>query len=387
MKPAVKCFVILSWVIGSLAQAGVAEDISTPIFKDMRFSYHSIALITERETYVFDRKTEPTRPHPSGYGLERPPSGIGFARPHSGMLGDNFLPSSGTQQQVGRLGNPNSDSVSAINWVTADGTKFQSLDGYCGEGSEDYHLLLYKAKELNTYLPGCESISDMLLLDFDQLWLGSYEQYEYGEGAGSGVRVISLKSKKLIAAFSPKQKSMDGYVMPLSFDAATGKLSAVKKAAAGRANGGKMIAQSRGQLADGFVRFIRPDVTTPQDVWVLTKTALHRIINGKVTERWYLSEQFNTDGRVTILASLKPQKSNPWAIMARHIKLLDTKPIWKQLQEAPNMAKRVTYEYDEDGEYFSIDSKKISRMATWDYDPGSTEAAQELINRLKLPPK
>lgn len=82
MKIVVKCVVILSCAIGALAQAGVAEDISTPVIKDIRFSYHSIALITERETYIFDRKTEPTRPHPSGYGLEQPHSGIELARPH-----------------------------------------------------------------------------------------------------------------------------------------------------------------------------------------------------------------------------------------------------------------------------------------------------------------
>lgn len=382
MKIVVKCVVILSCAIGALAQAGVAEDISTPVIKDIRFSYHSIALITERETYIFDRKTEPTRPHPSGYGLEQPHSGIELARPHRGALINSFLASSGPQKQDERLGNPNGDFVTATNWVTEGGTKFQSLGGYCGEGSEDYHLLLYKAKELNTYLPGCESISDMLLLDLDQLWIGSYEQHEYGFGAGSGVRVISLKSKKLIAAYSPKQKSMTGYVPPLNFDASTGKLSIVKKAAAGRANDGKIITQSRGLLADGFVKFIRPDVTTPQDVWVLTATALHRIIHGKVTERWYLSEQLNSDGQVTLLASLKPQKSNPWAMLVRHTKLKDSKPIWNQLKLMPQLAKRLTYEYDELGDHFKLDGKLFNPSGGFVYDEYRF-TAQEIIDELK----
>jgi hypothetical protein len=232
-----------------------------------------------------------------------------------------------------------------------------------------------------TYLPRCETISAIDVIG-DHLWLGSNEQYEYGDGAGSGVRVISLKSKKLLAAFSPKQKSMAGYVMPLNFDAATGKLSAVKKAAAGRANGGKMIAQSKGLLADGYVIFIRYDPVT-KDVWVLTQTALHRISNEKVVERWYFSEQFNTDGQVTLLASLKPKNSNPWAIMARHTKLMDTKPIWKQLQQNPNMAKRVTYEYDELGDHFRVDGQLFKPSTGFVHDEYRF-TAQEIIDQLKV---
>ena len=147
-----------------------------------------------------------------------------------------------------------------------------------------------------------------------------------------------------------------------------------------------MIVQSRGQLADGFVHFIRHDPAT-RDVWVLTQTALHRISNEKVIARWYSSEQFNPDGQVTLLAGSKPKKSNPWAILARHTKLMDTKPIWKQLSQSPMLAKRLTHAYDDEGKYFSIDGNQLSNMVMWDYDPSSSEAAQELINRLKLPKK
>lgn len=312
MNFSIKCIGLYFCLAGSLVYAAFAEDISNPPINDIRFSYHSIALVTERDTYVFDRKSEPTRPHPAGFGLERPPSGIGLARIQTGALDKAFLKYTNAVRQEERLWDPVLGSVHPTNWVIENGAKFSSLAGYCGEGQEDYHLLLLNLRELNTYLPKCETISDLLLLDFDQLWLGSYEQHEHSSGAGSGVRVISLKTKKLIAAFSPKQKSMAGYVMPLDFNALTGKLSAVKKAAEGRANDGKMISQSRGQLADGYVKFIRPDVTTPTDIWVLTETALHRIINLKVTERWYLSEQFNADGQITLLASQKSKKSNPW---------------------------------------------------------------------------
>ena len=196
---------------------------------------------------------------------------MGLAKPISGDFSTAFLPSikpensppieikqSNTDQQV--------DSIWLTPWKPSLRYEFQTVGAYCGEGSEDYPSLLYRGKEMATYLPRCETISALDVIG-DHLWLGSYEQYEYGYGAGSGVRVISLKSKKLIAAFSPKQKSMAGYVMPLNFDAATGKLSAVKKAAAGRANGGKMIAQSKGLLADGYVIFIRYDPVT-KDVWV-----------------------------------------------------------------------------------------------------------------------
>jgi hypothetical protein len=369
MKLAVRCALILSWAISSLAWAAWAEDIYAPKYLDIRFSQTSVALITERAAYLFDRK-------------------VGLGHPYIGPLSNNFLPSTARQKLDSiRVNSKTTDGLDTHwdQWKTAKGLVFLTTDGYCDEGAEIYHGLRYKGNDIDTELPACESISDIEVIG-DQLWLGSYESFEGGSGAGSGVRVISLKSKQLIAAFSPKQKSMMGSVTALNFDAETGTLSVVKKAAAGRVNGGKMVAESKGLLADGYVLFIRHDPVT-NDVLVLTKTALHRIINGKVTERWYLSEQFNSDGQVTLLASLKPQKSNPWAIMARHTKLIDTKPIWKQLQQSPKLVKRLTYAYDDEGKYFSIDGKQLSDMVMWDYDPSSTEAAQELINRLKLPKK
>jgi hypothetical protein len=389
MKFAVKFVFISIWIHATSAFAAIAEDISRPAIKDLIFSYHSIAVVTERESYIFDRKYEPTKPHPSGYGLERPNSGIGVARRHSGALGKDFLHGTETKKQMETLWDPVS-TVHVTNWVTESGAKFSSIDGYCGEGQDDYHLLSFNLRELNTHLPGCESISDLMLLD-DQLWLGSYEQHEMSSGGGSGVRVVSLRTKKLIAAYSPNQKSMTGYVTPLNFDAASGKLTAVKKSAAGRINSGRIIVQSHGQLADGFVKFIRRDVTTPNDVWVLTETALHRIVHGKVKERWYLSEQFNSEGQVTLFADLKPQRSNPWAILARETKLMNTFPIWKQLQQSPKLAKRLTYQYEDEGHFFRIDGNRISGyddkgeviVKTWEYDRGSSEVAQQIINRLK----
>lgn len=376
MKITIKYAFILSWTIVTLAQAGVAADISTPTYSDIRFSKNSVALITERGTYSFSRK-------------------MGLAKPISGDLPIEFLRSTKLEnlppKEVKQSNSDDrGDSIWLMPWKTSQGFEFQTVGAYCGEGSEDYHSLLYRGKEIATYLPGCESISAIEVIN-SHLWLGSFEQYEYGDGAGSGVRVISLKSKKLIAAFSPKQKSMAGYVMPLNFDAATGMLSVVKKAAAGRANDGKMIAKSKGLLADGYVVFIRHDSVT-NDVWVLTQSALHRISNEKVITRWYLSEQFNMDGQVTLLGSRKPQKSNAWAILARHTKLLDTKPLWKQLRQSPRMAGRVTYEYDEEGNYFSVDGKRMEAYATtenkqttmlmWDFNLSRTEFAQELITRL-----
>ena len=367
MKLAVKCAFVLGWAIGTLAQAGVAADISTPKYIDIRFSNNSVALITERGAYSFNR-------------------GMGLAKPISSDLPVAFLPSTKPENlppiEVKQSNSDDrGDSIWLIPWKTSLGFELQTVGAYCGEGAEDYHSLLYRGKEIATYLPGCESINAIEVIG-GHLWLGSFEQYEYGDGAGSGVRVISLKSKKLIAAFSPKRKSMDGYVMPLNFDAQTGKLSAVKKAAAGRANGGKMIAQSKGLLADGYVLFIRHAPVT-HDVWVLTQTALHRISNEKVITRWYLSEQFNTDGQVTLLASLMPQKSNPWAIMARHTMLMDTKPIWKQLQQNPNMARRITYEYDELGDHFRVDGQLFKPSTGFVHDEYRF-AAQEIIDHLKV---
>jgi hypothetical protein len=353
------CF-MLNLFVGLLAHAGVAEDISTPKYSDVRFSKNSIALITEREAYLFDRQ-------------------LGFSKPVNVTLPADFLASTLPQMEQEQVKSKSSEIISVMTWKTSKGIKLQQTDGYCGEGAEEYHSLIYDGEKIPTYLPGCESISDVEVVE-NQLWLGSYEQHEYGFGAGSGVRVVSLKSKKLIAAFSPKQKSMASYVMPLIFDAETGKLSAGKKSVSGRANGGKTIQRSKGQLADGFVHFIRYDQAT-QDVWVLTKTALHRISKEKVIDRWYLSEQFNKDGQVSLFASLKPQKSNPWAIMVRHTKLKNTESIGKLLNQSPSLVKRLTYAYDEAGEHFSIDGKPAGAVMR-DYDLNTSNGVQDLINRL-----
>lgn len=364
--------IITAWLYCSIAQAGVATDISNPAIKDLLFSYREIALVTDRATYVFDKGFLPKRIDASGR-IEQPFSISPFARVHIGALGKEFYGAQTSQEaETFALHDRGPSASGAVHWKMTNYSgdnkpKFSTLSGYCGEGLEQYHKLFLNFRELNTFLPGCESISDMLLLNFDQLWLGSYEQHEYSNGPGSGVRVISLKPYKLLAAFSPATKSISGHVMALNFNSHTGKLSKVEKAAAGRAKGGKIIADSRGQLADGYVRFIRND-SGFDFVWVLTETALHQIKDLKVIARRYLSEQFNNEGQVTLFASSKPQSSNPWAILARHTKLVDTKYLWSQLQQNPKVAKRLTYEYDELGDHFRIDGKLFNESEGFVYN-------------------
>lgn len=377
--------IISTWFYCSIAQAGIASDISRPAIKDLLFSYQAIALATDHATYVFDKEFSPKRIDASGK-IEQPFSIIPYARAHIGALGKEFYGAQ-TSKEVETFALHDDGPGAAVHWkmtnYSGDKPKFSTLEGYCGEGAEQYHKLFLNFRELNTFFPGCESISDMLLLDFDQLWLGSYEQHEYSDGAGSGVRIISLKSKKLLAAFSPATKSMDGHVMSLNFDSSTGKLSKVKKNAVGRANGGKLIADSRGQLADGYVRFIRQD-SGFDFVWVLTETALHQIKNLKVIARWYLSEQFNSEGQVTLFASSKPQISNPWAILARHTKSMNTKSLWLQLQQNPKLAKKLTYEYDEEGDHFRINGKSfINKYDGLAYDAADRLSPQQIFDLIK----
>lgn len=400
MKLIVKCLVILSCSSASVTWAAWAEDIYASKYLDIRFSKASIAIITARDAYLFDRK-------------------VGLGRPHNGALTSDFLPSAARKKIEsvrieGEGENSYRDSELWDQWISTNGIVFQTQNGYCGESAEIYHRLLYGSSnikinkkkcssadssspriclsnlEIETHLPGCESISDIAVVG-DQVWLGSYEQHEGGDGEGSGARVISLKSNKLLASFSTKRKSMAGNVMALNYDSQTGKLVALKKSAAGRVDGGKLKSQLKNELADGFVRVIRHDPVS-KDVWILTKSALHRVNNHKIIDRWYLSEQFNADGDVTLLATLKSQKSNPWAIMARDTKLAETRPIWRQLQQAPNLAKRITYAYDDDGKYFKVDGKRMSSYETvedkqttmlmWDFKTSQPGFAQELINRL-----
>jgi hypothetical protein len=367
MNLVVKCaLLLLCLAISTLAKAGVAADISTPVFQDIRFSKNAVALITERGAYSFDRQMK-------------------LAKPISGVLPDAFLPSTSADKLDAISAVPSNpddraDSISLTPWKTSKGYQFQTIDAYCSEGSEDYHSLLYRGKAIATYLPRCESISALEVVD-GHLWIGSVEEYEYGSGEGLGIRVISLKSKKLLAAFSPSKKSLFRCNEATWRDEKTNQIKIVKKCYDQRAGGGKIVEQSLGLLNDGYVRFIRHDPLT-QDVWVLTYSTLHRIRNEKVISRWYLSEQFDSDGQVTLQASMKPLKSNAWAILARHTKLVDTKPIWKQIQQSPKLAKRVTYRYDELGDHFLVDGKLFNPSSGSVYDEYRF-TVQEIIDELK----
>lgn len=353
MKLIVKCLLALTVGVALIAEAGVAADVSTPAYRDIRFSKNSVALITERGAYSFDRQMKE-------------------GKPISGTLPNAFFPSTNPKKL---------DGQAEINtWKTANGIEFQTIDAYCGEGAEMYHSLLYRGKRMATYLPRCESINALEVVD-GHLWLGSYEQYEYGRGQGLGVRIISLETKKLLAAFSPSEKSLFRCSETTGRDEKTKQIKTERKCYDNRAGGGRLVEKSLGLLAHGSMLHIRHDPFS-KDVWILTETALHRVSNMKAISRWYLSEQFNSDGQVTLQASLKPQKSNPWAMLVRHTKLKDSKSIWSQLKLMPQLAKRLTYEYDELGDHFKLDGKLFNPSGGFVYDEYRF-TAQEIIDELK----
>ncbi len=285
------------WLLALPTQAGIADDISLPVFKEMRFSRDSIALVSPHGVYKIGRKP-------------------GIAEPiDQQILSKEFIESN--SPKVGILRASNGDDIIGDRWVVSDGTVFESRPGYCDEGVEIALQFWKNGHPLETFLDKCDRVSALAVVN-RQLWLGSVSPGEWGDGPGTGVHVLSLHKGRLLVQMLPK---MD--------------------------------------LADGFVQFIQGDPIR-NDVWIATRTALHRIHQFKVVSRWYVSEQFSSSGKVTYEFSFKPRQSSPWAIFARATGITEpTNPVWKQLQDQPKLLDRLRFAYDEEGFFFSVDGLKL----------------------------
>lgn len=292
----------LLWI--SPAFAGIADDISIPVFKELRFSRDSIAIVLPHGTYTINRKP-------------------GIAKQiNQRTLAVQFVASK----------SPNLENLTAATediigdrWRLPDGTVLESRPGYCGEGEDQALQFSKNAQPVETFLGNCDRVSSIAVRD-QQLWLGSVSPGEWGDGPGSGVTVLSLQTDELIAQILPKR-----------------------------------------DLAEGFVQLVQVDPVT-NDVWIATRTALHRIHRLKVVDRWYVSEQFSATGKATYELSAKRRASSPWAIWARATGIINPDELWKRMRAQPKLRDRLRFAYDEEGYFFSVDGSKLEPI----YQPGET---------------
>lgn len=203
-----------------------------------------------------------------------------------------------------------------VRWALPDGSVLDARPGYCYEGEDQSLQVSRSGKPLETYLSTCDAVSAVALVKH-HLWLGSVSPGYY-DGPGSGVRVVSLRNGDLLAQFWPKK-----------------------------------------DLADGLVRTIQAD-PFGNDIWIASETALHRVHQFKVVERWYWSEQFSPVGKLSYELDSKRKKSATWAVWARATGLADEHLVWNQLQRQPKMHQRLRYAYDEDGYFFSVDGVHLT---------------------------
>lgn len=265
--------------------AGVARDISNPVFVELQFSKDAVVMVTQDGIYKINRKP----------GVSEP---ISFSE-----MKTNFISPSGAK----RAQNEDQD-----HWVMPVGSPFFLINAYCGEGTENHHKLTRDGKPIVTYLPACETISALEVINHE-LWLGAIKPGELSNVGGSGVSVVSLKTGKPLVKFVPGT-----------------------------------------DLADGYVQLIQRDPIT-NDIWIVTNSALHRVRNHKVVDRWYLSEQFSKTGQATYFLSEHKQRNDPWAILVRTAGITDSQQVWQQLQSHPKNIKRLRFLYNEEGGFFLID--------------------------------
>lgn len=277
--------IFLGWTLCLSAMAGVAQDISIPVFTELRFSRDAIAIVTLQGTYRLDRGQEVRTPISTE------------------MLATDFPPSNGVRKLT---------ETEMTRWVPPAGAPFELAQAYCAEGTDQPHRLTRNGKPVRTYLPRCETVSSLEIVNH-QLWLGSITPGELADGPGSGVRVVALDSGKLLATFKP-----------------------------GR------------DLADGYVQLIQSDPVTG-DIWIATNSALHRVRNHKMVDRWYVSEKFSGNGLVSYHLSQSRRRSDPWAILVRAAGIAASHAVWQQLQHQPKLIERLSFAYDEEGNFFRVD--------------------------------
>ena len=295
---------IAAWLLISPARAGIADDISIPVFKELRFSRDSVAIVLPHGTYTINRKPSFAKQ------IYQRTLTAQFAEPNSPKL-ENL-----TVETGGIIGD---------RWALPDGTALESRPGYCGEGQDQALQFSKNGHPIKTFLGTCDRVSSVAVRD-QQLWLGSVSPGEWGDGPGSGVIVLSLQTDELIAQILPKR-----------------------------------------DLADGFVQLVQVDPFT-NDVWIATRTALHRVHRLKVIDRWYVSEQFSTNGKTTYEISTKRRASSPWAIWARSTGIINPDELWKRMRAQPKLRDRLRFAYDEEGYFFSVDGSKLEPI----YQPGGS---------------
>lgn len=292
---------IALWLLVLPAQAAIADDVSIPVFRELRFSRDSIAVVFPHGAYKIGRKP----------GVAEP---IDFQ-----TFRTEFPPDQSTKIEASDVYAEDSDSRRS-RWVLPNGTVFESRAGYCGEGDGAPPFLFSKnGLSWDGVFGDCEKVSALAVVQ-QHLWLGSVSPGEMGDGPGIGVNILSLRDGRFIKQLLAKQ-----------------------------------------DLADGFVQLIQVDPIR-HDVWIATRTALHRVRQLKVVGRWYVSEQFSAKGKLTYEFSSNPRVSSPWAILARVTGIIDpTNTVWKYLQDQPKLLDRLRFAYDEEGHFFSVDGVKLER--------------------------
>lgn len=131
------------WLLALPAQAGIADDISIPVFKELRFSRDSIALVLPQGVYKISRKPSTAEP------IDQK------------TLATEFTESPLSKVEISRA--PTGDVI-GDRWVLPDGTAFESHPGYCDEGAEDALQFSKSGHPFETFLDKCDRVSSLAMI-------------------------------------------------------------------------------------------------------------------------------------------------------------------------------------------------------------------------------
>lgn len=181
---------------------------------------------------------------------------------------------------------------------TTSGDEFEQSPGSCSEGVDESHTLRYQQRRFPDVLKPCSTVTALEIVG-PQLWLGTAQFSEWGDGKAEGIVVQALHKRQKIQSITAKSG-----------------------------------------LTGGVIRMLRDDPFT-KTVWVATERGINQIDRRfRVTWSGYWYEEFEPSSRKSqTLLSPTPTASNPFAVLGRELGVEDW-PAFSQVVEHVPPAER-----------------------------------------------
>lgn len=172
---------------------------------------------------------------------------------------------------------------------TTGGEQFEQTRGACSEGAAEAHVLRYQQRRFPDVLKTCSTVTAVEIIG-SQVWFGTAEFSEWGDGKAEGIVVQALHKREKIQSITAKSG-----------------------------------------LTGGVIRMLREDPVT-KTVWVATERGLNQIdrrFRVMWSGYWY-EELESSSHKLQTRLSATPKVSDPFAVMGRELGVED----WAAFSEA-----------------------------------------------------